>query len=77
MPNTESADPKRATLLSDKELPRTAKSKRDTDDPRRESPKIENVEPNLATLLRDRDEPKCATSRTEKEEPMRDIPNNE
>jgi hypothetical protein len=48
MPYTDMAEPRRANVRSDKELPKLIKSKTDIDDPRRVIPYIDKAEPKRA-----------------------------
>jgi hypothetical protein len=58
-PKTDTEEPMRATLLSDKELPRLVISQTDSEnrEPSRATPKSATVDPRRAKLLREMDEP--------------------
>jgi hypothetical protein len=57
IPYTEIAEPRRANVLKERELPITAKSKTDIEDPSRYMPKTDSDDPSLTKVRSDIDEP--------------------
>lgn len=63
--------PSLAQLRKDNELPMTALSKTDREDPKRVNPNTDSDEPNRAKLLKESALPTETQSRTEKLDPKR------